>query len=124
MNVKQWLNDWRNAAVKKTMPVLSFPCVQLTGVTVRQLVSDSTLQAKGMKAVGRSGGFRSSSQHDGFVRGSRSLRLHHPLFRRRGAYRHRAAAGNSRRRPSPSDPGGGCGHVPEFTLTLSGKLAP
>ena len=51
MNVKQWLNDWRNAAVKKTMPVLSFPCVQLTGVTVRQLVSDSTLQAKGMKAV-------------------------------------------------------------------------
>ena len=51
MNVKQWLEDWRDAPQKKTMPVLSFPCVQLTGVTVRQLVSDSSLQAEGMKAV-------------------------------------------------------------------------
>lgn len=51
MNVKQWLADWRDAPVKKTMPVLSFPSVQLTGVTVRQLTSDSDLQARGMKAV-------------------------------------------------------------------------
>ena len=51
MNVKQWLEEWRDAPRKKTMPVLSFPCVQLTGVTVRQLVSDSRLQAEGMKAV-------------------------------------------------------------------------
>ena len=51
MNVKQWLADWRAAPVKKTMPVLSFPSVQLTGVTVRQLTSDSDLQARGMKAV-------------------------------------------------------------------------
>ena len=36
---------------KKTLPVLSFPCVSLLGITVRELISDSTLQAKGMKAV-------------------------------------------------------------------------
>lgn len=33
------------------MPILSFPSVQLMGCTVRELVMDSALQAKGMKAV-------------------------------------------------------------------------
>ena len=36
---------------KQPVPVLSFPCVQLLGISVRELISDSTLQAKGMKAV-------------------------------------------------------------------------
>ena len=36
---------------KKAMPVLSFPCIQLMGVTVRELISDSALQAEGMKRV-------------------------------------------------------------------------
>lgn len=51
MNMRTWLNDLRDAPVKKAMPILSFPCVSLLGVTVRQLISDSDLQAKGMKAV-------------------------------------------------------------------------
>ena len=51
MNMRSWLNDLRDAPVKKAIPILSFPCVSLLGVTVRQLISDSELQAKGMKAV-------------------------------------------------------------------------
>ena len=35
------------------MPVLSFPCVSLLDVTVRELISDSALQAKGMLAVAK-----------------------------------------------------------------------
>ena len=33
------------------MPVLSFPSVHLLGITVRELISDSDMQAKGMKMV-------------------------------------------------------------------------
>ena len=33
------------------MPILSFPCVSLLNVTVKELISDPDLQAKGMKAV-------------------------------------------------------------------------
>ena len=51
MNMRTWLNDLRDNPVKKAMPILSFPCVSLLGVTVKQLISDSDLQAKGMKAV-------------------------------------------------------------------------
>jgi len=49
--VSQWLNELRTADVKKAMPILSFPCVQLLNVSVKELISDSDLQAKGMKAV-------------------------------------------------------------------------
>lgn len=35
----------------KALPILSFPAVSLLGVTVRELVFDSALQAKGMKLV-------------------------------------------------------------------------
>lgn len=51
MNMKQWLQDQISASRKRAMPVLSFPSTQLLGVTVRELISDSDLQAKGMKAV-------------------------------------------------------------------------
>lgn len=37
--------------MKKPIPVLSFPCIQLLGISVKDLISDSDLQAKGMKAV-------------------------------------------------------------------------
>lgn len=50
-NMKKWLGDMRGVKRKKAMPVLSFPCVSLLGVTVRELISDSELQAKGMVAV-------------------------------------------------------------------------
>ena len=51
MNMKQWLEDLKNAPCKKALPVLSFPCIRLMGITVRELIADSDLQAKGMKLV-------------------------------------------------------------------------
>ena len=50
-NMKQWAADLMAAPVKKPLPLLSFPCVQLMDVTVRELVNDSALQARGMKLV-------------------------------------------------------------------------
>lgn len=50
-NMKEWIGQMVGAHPKKAMPILSFPSVSLMGVTVRQLISDSDLQAGGMKAV-------------------------------------------------------------------------
>lgn len=50
-NMKQWVADTLAAPVKKPMPVLSFPAIQMMGVTVKELISSSDLQAKGMKMV-------------------------------------------------------------------------
>jgi len=50
-NMNQWLNEWRSQKIKKSMPILSFPAVQLMGVSVRDLISSSDIQAKGMKMV-------------------------------------------------------------------------
>ncbi len=50
-NMKQWSNSLKNKGAKKPIPILSFPCVSLLGITVRELISDSDLQAKGMKLV-------------------------------------------------------------------------
>ena len=49
--MKIWKENIIAAQVKKALPILSFPCVQLMGVTVKQLISDSMLQAEGMKKV-------------------------------------------------------------------------
>ena len=51
MNMKQWVHDQIAAPVKKGVPVLSFPSTQLLGITVKELIGSSELQAKGMKAV-------------------------------------------------------------------------
>ena len=51
MDMTQWVADQIAAPVKQALPVLSFPGTQLLGVTVAQLISDSDLQARGMKAV-------------------------------------------------------------------------
>lgn len=51
MNMKQWISDLKDAQVKKTMPILSFPCISLMDITVSQLINDPSLQAKGMKLV-------------------------------------------------------------------------
>lgn len=51
LNMQKWLNSLKGTGAKKPIPVLSFPCVSLLGITVRELISDSELQAKGMKAV-------------------------------------------------------------------------
>lgn len=50
-NMTQWLLDLRTAPVKKAMPVLSFPAIQLMGISVKDLISDSEAQARGMKLV-------------------------------------------------------------------------
>lgn len=49
--MKSWLSEVMNSTEKKAFPVLSFPCVSLLGITVKELISDSALQAKGMKLV-------------------------------------------------------------------------
>ena len=51
INMKQWVEGLKGTDAKKPIPVLSFPCVSLLGITVRELISDRELQAKGMKAV-------------------------------------------------------------------------
>lgn len=50
-NMKQWLTEMREAPVKKAMPVLSFPTIQLMGISVNELIRDSEVQAKGMKMI-------------------------------------------------------------------------
>lgn len=51
MNMKKWMLDQRDAEVKKTMPVLSFPSITLMGITVKELIANPELQAKGMKLI-------------------------------------------------------------------------
>ena len=37
-NMKEWLHNYINAPIKKGMPILSFPGIQLIGHTVEELV--------------------------------------------------------------------------------------
>ena len=50
-DMKLWLESLKGSHKKKPLPILSFPCVSLLGVSVRELISDSDLQAAGMKLV-------------------------------------------------------------------------
>ena len=50
-DMTQWVRDLIRSPVKKPMPLLSFPCVQLMGVSVKALIGSSDLQAKGMELV-------------------------------------------------------------------------
>ena len=49
--MKSWLADVVSQTKRKAFPILSFPSVSLLGVSVRELISDSSLQARGMKLV-------------------------------------------------------------------------
>ena len=49
--MKKWLEEWRTAPVKKAFPILSFPAIQIMGISVRDLINDAHAQAKGMKLV-------------------------------------------------------------------------
>lgn len=51
MNIKNWFEQLLAIKQKKAMPILSFPSVSLLGVSVKELIQDSTLQAEGMKAI-------------------------------------------------------------------------
>lgn len=50
-NMKQWVEELKNSPVKRVLPVLSFPGIQLMGITVKDLIGSSDLQAQCMKAV-------------------------------------------------------------------------
>ena len=49
--MQKWAQDLIKAPVKKPIPILSFPSVDLMDITVRDLIYDSGLQSKGMKMV-------------------------------------------------------------------------
>ncbi|MBO5702830.1 MAG: uroporphyrinogen decarboxylase family protein [Clostridia bacterium] len=49
--MKTWIEGLKSAESKKPLPILSFPSVSLLGVSVKELISSSELQAKGMRAV-------------------------------------------------------------------------
>lgn len=52
MNMYQWIAEMIAAPVKKSLPVLSFPGIQfMHGVTIQELLCDSSLQAACMKVV-------------------------------------------------------------------------
>lgn len=51
INMTQWIRDTISSPVKKAMPILSFPGVQITSHTVEEMVRDGHLQAECMKAV-------------------------------------------------------------------------
>jgi len=51
MDMNKWTQDLLSADVKKPMPVLSFPSIQLMGITVEDLISSSDTQAEGMRRV-------------------------------------------------------------------------
>lgn len=51
MDMKKWLAEQIAAPRKKALPILSFPCITLMDITVRELIEDSDLQARGMKMV-------------------------------------------------------------------------
>ena len=51
MDMNKWTYDLISADVKKPMPILSFPSIQLMGITVEDLISSSDTQAEGMRRV-------------------------------------------------------------------------
>lgn len=50
-DMKKWLADCRDANIKKAIPILSFPGMQLIGCTVEELVKNGHLQALCMKKI-------------------------------------------------------------------------
>ena len=51
MNMSKWIEELKNSPIKKPLPVLSFPGIQLLGMTVKQMVESADNQAKCMKAI-------------------------------------------------------------------------
>ena len=50
-DMRRWLDALRLSEKKKALPILSFPSAGLLGVTVRELIADGEMQARGMRAV-------------------------------------------------------------------------
>ena len=53
MDVKNWIKECIDSPVKKAMPILSFPGIQIIGHTVEELVRDGHLQALCMEAIAK-----------------------------------------------------------------------
>lgn len=51
MNMTKWVADTIAAERKKALPVLSFPAVQMMGISVKELINDSAKQAEAMTLV-------------------------------------------------------------------------
>lgn len=51
MDMKEWLKKAAASGKCRALPVLSFPSTGLMGANVRQIVTDSDLQAKGMQMI-------------------------------------------------------------------------
>lgn len=52
-DMKKWVQDCIDSPVKKAMPILSFPGIQLTGHSVDEMVRDGHLQALCMEAIAK-----------------------------------------------------------------------
>lgn len=53
MNMKHWLEEQMQAKTRKALPILSFPCAPLLGISVKELIADSDAQAKGMYEIAK-----------------------------------------------------------------------
>jgi len=51
MNMYNWVEKMIYGGKKKAFPILTYPCVQLLNITVRELVADSSHQAVGMRLI-------------------------------------------------------------------------
>ena len=53
MNMQAWLKEQMAADRRRAMPILAFPSIQLMGITVKDLIADSDVQARGMYEIAR-----------------------------------------------------------------------
>ena len=53
MNMHAWLKEQMTAQKRKALPILSFPSVQLSGISVRALIASSDAQANGMLQIAK-----------------------------------------------------------------------
>ena len=51
MNMFEWLDKVKSSTKKKPFPVLSYPAIQMMGITVKELISSAEYQARGMQLV-------------------------------------------------------------------------
>ncbi len=77
-NMKAWFDEMIASPVKTALPVLSFPAIQLMDITVRELISDSDVQARGMQLCRPAHPVGGGGEPYGPVGRSRMLRLDHP----------------------------------------------
>ena len=50
-NMLEWRDEMIRSTQKKALPILSFPSIQIMGISVIDLISDSKKQALGMKLI-------------------------------------------------------------------------